>query len=725
MKKLLIIFLINKEYSKSESNADINQNRANNIAMNLLNLKNTKKDNNQRFNSNLTRNDFEFVFIIGKGGFGKVWRVKYKKTNELYALKEMSKTKIIDKKSENSINGEREFLSFLHHPFIVNMHFAFQDNDNLYLVMDLLTGGDLRYHCSRYRSFSEEQTRFFLACIIHSLSYIHKNNVIHRDIKPENLVLDDKGYVCITDFGVAKKNMKDNSSETSGTPGYMCPEVMNGKNHSFPADYFSIGVIGYEFMMGKRPYRGRGRKEIKEQMMNYQARITEEEMKDGWSIECVEFINALLERKEKRRLGYKEGVKELKQHPWMKYYPWKDLAKKNLPAPFIPENMDNFDKKYCESVDEISDETQLRYDEIILCTHYNTAFSDFYFDKNEAQRKEYEYEETEDNESQSEIDEEKKKNNIKKESDNIIKKREKILAIDNSEKDNKKEADTKNEIAQELIKNDYSKSGSHTKKINDIFEFPDKEKKNQHIINKLLDKEANKLNILMIKKGNDINKKRYILPKNNSYISLMQNSKRDKLNLISRNDIKKSNDDFINIKKICINSKNAISKITNQNSNLDIKDKYALLRKKQNKIMKLNNMIKINEHIKNSYNVNNHDINNNSNINIYLSINLFNKMINNHFNINKKKNINERNTIQDLLNKQKQLIMNDNKKKSVDNYIKYANQNSYFNKRKNIKQNNKINRSNSVGLLLNNNLNYGSNKIKQYSLNSLVINNHK
>ena len=717
--------VINKEYSKSESNADINQNRANNIAMNLLNLKNTKKDNNQRFNSNLTRNDFEFVFIIGKGGFGKVWRVKYKKTNELYALKEMSKTKIIDKKSENSINGEREFLSFLHHPFIVNMHFAFQDNDNLYLVMDLLTGGDLRYHCSRYRSFSEEQTRFFLACIIHSLSYIHKNNVIHRDIKPENLVLDDKGYVCITDFGVAKKNMKDNSSETSGTPGYMCPEVMNGKNHSFPADYFSIGVIGYEFMMGKRPYRGRGRKEIKEQMMNYQARITEEEMKDGWSIECVEFINALLERKEKRRLGYKEGVKELKQHPWMKYYPWKDLAIKNLPAPFIPENMDNFDKKYCESVDEISDETQLRYDEIILCTHYNTAFSDFYFDKNEAQRKEYEYEETEDNESQSEIDEEKKKNNIKKESDNIIKKREKILAIDNSEKDNKKEADTKNEIAQELIKNDYSKSGSHTKKINDIFEFPDKEKKNQHIINKLLDKEANKLNILMIKKGNDINKKRYILPKNNSYISLMQNSKRDKLNLISRNDIKKSNDDFINIKKICINSKNAISKITNQNSNLDIKDKYALLRKKQNKIMKLNNMIKINEHIKNSYNVNNHDINNNSNINIYLSINLFNKMINNHFNINKKKNINERNTIQDLLNKQKQLIMNDNKKKSVDNYIKYANQNSYFNKRKNIKQNNKINRSNSVGLLLNNNLNYGSNKIKQYSLNSLVINNHK
>ena len=252
-------YIKNKQYSKSESNIGT-ESLQNNIKI-------KKKYDNNNDKTILNKNMFEFIFIIGKGGFGKVWRVKEKKTKELYALKEMSKTKVIDKKSEKSINGEREFLSYLHHPFIVNMHYAFQDHENLYLVMDLLTGGDLRYHCSRYRSFSEEQTRFFLACIIHSLSYIHKNKVIHRDIKPENLVLDDKGYVRITDFGIAKINMPDNSSETSGTPGYMCPEIMYGKNHSFPADYFSIGVIGYEFMMGKRPYKGRGRKEIKEQMI--------------------------------------------------------------------------------------------------------------------------------------------------------------------------------------------------------------------------------------------------------------------------------------------------------------------------------------------------------------------------------------------------------------------------------------------------------------------------
>ena len=136
----------------------------------------------------------------------------------------MSKVKIIDKKSEKSIKNEREFLSYLHNPFIVNMYYAFQDYENLYLVMDLLTGGDLRYHISKKKKFSESQTKFFIGNLLLGLEYIHKNNIIHRDIKPENLVLDSKGYLRITDFGVAKKNKKDNSKETSGTPGYMAPE---------------------------------------------------------------------------------------------------------------------------------------------------------------------------------------------------------------------------------------------------------------------------------------------------------------------------------------------------------------------------------------------------------------------------------------------------------------------------------------------------------------------
>ena len=294
----------------------------------------------------------------------------------------MSKLKVIDKKSEKSINSERLFLSKLHHPFIVNMHYAFQDNDNLYLIIDLLNGGDLRYHISRHKKFSEEQTRFFISCIILALEYIHGNNVIHRDIKPENLVLDNKGYLALTDFGIAKENQKDNSSETSGTPGYMSPEVMKGGNHSFPVDFFAIGVIGYEFMEGIRPYIGKNRKEIKEQMLSRQAKIKEDELSKGWSKECINFINNLLIRRPEKRLGFK-GIYELKEHSWLKYYPWEQLEKKKLPSPFEPEKKDNFDKRYCESVDHIGEDTKLRYEEIILEQNYQKEFINFKYNKDE------------------------------------------------------------------------------------------------------------------------------------------------------------------------------------------------------------------------------------------------------------------------------------------------------------------------------------------------------
>jgi len=131
------------------------------------------------------------------------------------------------------------------------MQFAFQDLDNLYLVMDLHQGGDLRYHIARRRVFTEEQTRFFVACIVHGLSFIHKKLIIHRDIKPENLVFDTNGYLKITDFGIARIWSQDNSKETSGTPGYMAPEVMCKQTHGVAVDYYAVGVIAYECMLGR------------------------------------------------------------------------------------------------------------------------------------------------------------------------------------------------------------------------------------------------------------------------------------------------------------------------------------------------------------------------------------------------------------------------------------------------------------------------------------------
>ena len=326
---------------------------------------------------------FEFLYVIGRGGFGKVWMVKYKKTHEKYALKEMSKVKIIDRKSEKSIKNEREFLSKLHHPFIVNMICSFQDYDNLYLVMDLLTGGDLRYHICHKKQFNEEQSRFFSSCILLALEYIHANNIIHRDIKPENLVLDQKGYVRITDFGVAKKNTRDNSSETSATPGYMAPEVLCGLNHSFSVDFFALGVIIFEFMNGYRPYLGRNRKEIKEAVLAQQIHVHRKQLfENGWTFESGDLINKLLYRKPHKRLGC-NGIKEIKEHSWFKNINWEELLNKQMKSPFVPKDGDNFDKRYCEGIEHIDTQTKERYQYYKSKSKFRTLFINYTFIREE------------------------------------------------------------------------------------------------------------------------------------------------------------------------------------------------------------------------------------------------------------------------------------------------------------------------------------------------------
>ena len=291
----------------------------------------------------------------------------------------MSKVKIIDRRSEISIMSERNLLSNLHHPFIVNMYFAFQDFCNLYLVMDLLTGGDLRYHIAHQKTFTEMQTKFFISNMLLALEYIHSQNIIHRDIKPENLVLESNGYLRITDFGVAKINEADNSSETSGTPGYMAPEVILVQNHSFPSDFFALGVIGYEFMLGYRPYLGRGRKEIKHLIISKQAKLDKDEVPDDWSDESRDFINLLLQRKPKKRLGY-NSVKEIKEHPWMNGIDWELLIQKKIEAPYVPPSYkENFDKKYCEGEDKVGEETVERYELYFQSELYPDVFKNYTF----------------------------------------------------------------------------------------------------------------------------------------------------------------------------------------------------------------------------------------------------------------------------------------------------------------------------------------------------------
>ena len=330
----------------------------------------------------VTKSLFEFIDIIGRGGFGKVWKVKNRKYKIYFAMKEMSKKAILDKKSIKGILYERELLSKMNHPFLVNMHFSFQDNNYIYIVMDLLTGGDLRYYITtKKRRFNEEETRFIIANLILALEYIHANNIIHRDIKPENLVFDKKGYIHLTDFGIAKLFSDLNDKDYSGTPAYMAPEMLFERNYNVAADYYALGIMCYELIRGRRPYGGRNRKEIKEKVEKNQMCLTRNDIPKGWSIESADFINKCIQRNPSKRLGI-HGIHELKNHPWFKYYIWKNIYLKKDKAPFIPAKKDNYDKAYCNVEDNIGVKTKARYLKIEKDPNYSTAFKEFkYFNR--------------------------------------------------------------------------------------------------------------------------------------------------------------------------------------------------------------------------------------------------------------------------------------------------------------------------------------------------------
>jgi serine/threonine protein kinase len=300
------------------------------------------------------RSRFTTLYPVGRGSFGKVWKVEEKRSGKVFAMKEIQKLVAIQKKSVNLVLNERKLLAALHHPFLVNMHEAFQDPIYLYIVMDFLPGGDLRYHLCKRRVFTEQETRFFVACLLSGLEYLHLNDVVHRDIKPENLVFDENGYLKITDLGISRLLCNGEVvKDSSGTPGYMAPETICRLAHGKASDLFAVGVIAYECMTGRRPYVGRTRHEIREAMLASQVQLKRSDVPEGWSLESADFINKLLQRKTEFRLGA-NGIHEVKNHSWLRSFPWIDLMEQRLKAPFIPVKSDNFDPRIIAKVLEES-----------------------------------------------------------------------------------------------------------------------------------------------------------------------------------------------------------------------------------------------------------------------------------------------------------------------------------------------------------------------------------
>ena len=331
------------------------------------------------------------------GTFSEVWHVIDKKYKKEFAMKRLLKSKIIDKKCIKAIIKERNLLSKLNHPFLVNMHFSFQDNHYLYMILDLMKGGDLRYYYKLYNSenkkFTEKECQFMISNLILALEYIHKNNIIHCDIKPENIVIDKAGYFYLTDFGISinlkdeEKNKKNNHNNNYnnyivGSLGYMAPEIIFQEKINFCADYFSLGVICYEMMMGGLPYFGNGLEDIKKLIMANQVQIKKFAIPKDWSVEAVDFVNKLIQRKQYKRLGY-NNFDELKNHSWLINVDWKKLYLHELKSTFVPDlnrkifNNIYFNEKKKEYED--SKNSLERYKNIELNKDFTFKFDEFYY----------------------------------------------------------------------------------------------------------------------------------------------------------------------------------------------------------------------------------------------------------------------------------------------------------------------------------------------------------
>lgn len=298
----------------------------------------------------------------------------------------MSKFKVIDNDALKNVLQEQVLLSKMSNRFIVNMLCAFQDKDNLYLILQLLTGGDLRYHLSKYIfEFTEIQLKFFLANVLLGLEYIHSENIVHRDIKPENIIFDNKGYAYITDFGIAWIKTDDNTGDNSGTPRYMAPETLFGKEQDFTVDFYSLGVIGYEIIRRKTPYEGYSRKEIRKQM-NERTIFLDNNKRNNFSEICADLINKLLVLNPKKRLGT-NGINEIKQHEFFKGVYWDLIHQHKYLPPFYDvikfsriKNGDVdelFDTHYCNQIENVGQSTYKRYGKIKKDKNYVNYFHDY------------------------------------------------------------------------------------------------------------------------------------------------------------------------------------------------------------------------------------------------------------------------------------------------------------------------------------------------------------
>ncbi|KAJ3231099.1 hypothetical protein HDU81_004040 [Chytriomyces hyalinus] len=274
-------------------------------------------------------------------------------TKTRYALKYMDKMQCIRMHAIQNIFRERALLQDLNHPFIVNLNYAFQDDQSLFFVLDLKTGGDLRHHLNNSLGFEEAAVKVWALEIASAVQYLHCNNIVHRDVKPDNVLLDEKGHAHLTDFNIAVNIDKSSILKSqSGTMAYLAPEVFDEHGYYWQVDWWAYGVMLYELIYYKRPFRGKTAAallaSIRESEVNFpKTNLFSRSAPVEISIDCKAFLLALLDRNPLRRLGCRVAqVADIREHAWLCATDWKLVEKKQVQPLFVPNpQSDNFDPR--------------------------------------------------------------------------------------------------------------------------------------------------------------------------------------------------------------------------------------------------------------------------------------------------------------------------------------------------------------------------------------------
>mmetsp|Transcript_23537 Transcript_23537/g.47620 ORF Transcript_23537/g.47620 Transcript_23537/m.47620 type:complete len:327 (-) Transcript_23537:1241-2221(-) len=299
--------------------------------------------------------DFDLGVTLGTGSFGRVRICTHTSTNQTFAIKMLRKTDVIESNHVRHVMSEKNVLNEISeekHPFIVNLHASFQDDNRLYFVMECVIGGEFFTHLRKAGRFDDYTAKFYAAHIILIFEYLHSKDVVYRDLKPENLLLDKDGFLKITDFGFAKK-IRFKTYTLCGTPEYIAPELIRNQGHGKGVDWWTLGILIFEMLTGEPPFLDNSSMGVYAKIQS--GRIT---FPRYYKSAAKKMTKGLLTAKVDDRLGCskKGGVEDVKSSKWVANFDWEALLAKELEPPIQVEVSHEMDTSNFDEYDENDDD---------------------------------------------------------------------------------------------------------------------------------------------------------------------------------------------------------------------------------------------------------------------------------------------------------------------------------------------------------------------------------